>query len=76
MLVIAPDRVHLDRIPDVTRPALSRFRVLAHPESEFPTGVRGDTSKVSRPLGERALDHAVAEIVRLLHTLERMGTEP
>jgi creatinine amidohydrolase len=75
MLVIAPDRVHTDRIPAVTRPPLSRFRVLANPESEFPTGVRGDTAKVSRSLGERALDHVVSEIVHLLRNLQEKGTE-
>ncbi len=75
MLVIAPDRVHVDRVPAVTRPALSRFRILAHPESEFPTGVRGDTSQISRELGERSLEHIVAEIVGLLHALDHKGTE-
>ena len=75
LLVIAEDRVHLDRIPEVTRPRLSRFRVMPHPETEFPTGVRGDTSKVSRALGERALNHAVSEIVRLLQNLDGQGSE-
>jgi creatinine amidohydrolase len=75
LLVIAEGKVHLDRIPDVTRPRLSRFRVMPHPETEFPTGVRGDTSKVSRALGERALHHAVSEIVRLLQNLDGTGSE-
>jgi creatinine amidohydrolase len=75
LLVIAEDKVHLDRLPEVTRPRLSRFRVMSHPETEFPIGVRGDTSKVSRALGERALSHAVAEIVRLLQNLDGQGTE-
>ncbi len=75
MLVVAEDRVHLDRIPQVTRPRLSRFQVTAHPEAEFPTGVRGDTSKVSRTLGERAISHAVAEIARLLQTIDAKGAE-
>jgi creatinine amidohydrolase len=75
MLIVAGDRVHLDRIPAVTRPRLSRFQVAAHPEAEFPTGVRGDTSKVSRALGERAISHAVAEIARLLQTIDAKGAE-
>jgi len=75
MLVIAEDRVHLDRLPQVTRPPLSQFQVSAHPEAEFPTGVRGDTSKVSRTLGERAVNHTVAEIVRVLQNLDAKGTE-
>lgn len=75
MLVIAGDKVHLDRIPQVTRPRLSRFKVLCRPETEFPTGVRGDTSKVSPALGERALSHAISEIVRLLQNLDSRGTE-
>jgi len=75
MLVIAEDRVRLDRIPNVTRPRLSQFQVSAHPEAEFPTGVRGDTSKVSRGLGDRAVSHTVAEIVRVLQSLDARGTE-
>jgi creatinine amidohydrolase len=75
MLIVAGDRVHLDRIPAVTRPRLSRFQVAAHPEAEFPTGVRGDTSKVSRALGERAISHVVAEIARLLQTINAKGAE-
>jgi len=75
MLVIAEDRVHLDRIPKVTRPRLSQFQVSAHPEAEFATGVRGDTSKVSRALGDRALSHTVAEIVRILQNMDAKGTE-
>jgi len=75
MLVIAPDRIHMDRVPAVTRPALSRFRILANPESEFSTGVRGDTSKISRELGERSLEYIVAAIVRLLRTLDEKGAE-
>ena len=51
MLVVADAMVQMDKIPQVTRPRLSRFRVMAHPEAEYPTGVRGDTSKVSRELG-------------------------
>lgn len=75
MLVIAEDRVHLDRMPQVTRPPLSQFQVSASPEAEFPTGVRGDTSKVSRTLGERATNHTVAEIVRVLENMDAKGTE-
>lgn len=75
MLVVAEDLVHLDRIPPVTRPRLSRFQIAAHPETEFPTGVRGDTSKVSRVLGDRGISHAVAEIARLLQTIDTKGTE-
>lgn len=71
MLAVAPDLVRADRMPAVPdRPRLSQFRVLAHPEAEFPTGVRGDTSKVSRELGERTLRHVVAEFAALL---ERAG---
>ena len=73
MLALDPAAVRLDRIPEVTdRPRISRLRVLANPEAEFPTGVRGDTSKVSRELGERAFRHVVDEIARLL---EREGRE-
>jgi creatinine amidohydrolase len=75
LLVIAPDLVRGDRIPAVTRPPLSRFLIAAHPEREYPTGVRGDTAKISRALGERALDHGIAEIVRLLRNLDAGGTE-
>jgi len=75
LLVIAEDKVHLDRLPEITRPRLSRFRVMPHPETEFPIGVRGDTSKVSRALGERALSHAISEIVHLLQNLDGKGSE-
>jgi len=75
MLVVAERLVQRERIPRVTRPRLTRFRLLAHPEAEFPTGVRGDTSKVSRVLGDRALTHTVDEIVRLLHNLDARGSE-
>ncbi len=75
MLVVAEGLVRTDRIPKVTRPRLSRFRVMANPESEFPTGVRGDTSKVSRELGERMVQHVVTEIVSLLQRIDREGTE-
>ena len=75
MLAVGEETVRTDRIPKVTRPRLSRFRVTADPEREFPTGVRGDTSKVSRDLGERAVRHCVSEIVRLLQNIDRGGTE-
>ncbi len=75
MLVVAEEAVRMDRIPKVTRPRLSRFRMLANPETEYPTGVRGDTSKVSRELGERAIRHVVSEIVNLLERIDREGTE-
>jgi creatinine amidohydrolase len=75
MLAVAENIVRTDRIPAVTRPRLSRFLVTANPEREFPTGVRGDTSKVSRELGERALLHCVSEIVRVLQSVERRGAE-
>ena len=75
MLVVAEELVRMDRIPKVTRPRLSKFRVMAKPEVEFPTGVRGDTSKVSRDLGERVMQHIVNEIANLLQRIEREGTE-
>ena len=75
MLAVGEETVRTDRIPKVTRPRLSRFRVTADPEREFPTGVRGDTSRVSRDLGERAVRHCVSEIVRLLQNIDRGGTE-
>jgi creatinine amidohydrolase len=75
MLVVAEELVRMDRIPKVTRPRLSRFRVMANPETEFPTGVRGDTSKVSRELGERTVQHLVTEIANLLQRIDREGTE-
>ena len=75
MLVVAEGLVRMDRIPKVTRPRLSRFRVMANPEREFPTGVRCDTSKVSRDLGERVMQHIVNEIANLLQRIEREGTE-
>ena len=75
MLVVAEERVRLDRLPAVTRPRLSRFRVAAAPEAEFPTGVRGDTAKVSPALGRRALDHTVSEIVQLIRNLDARETE-
>jgi creatinine amidohydrolase len=75
MLVVAEPLVRMDRIPKVTRPLLSRFRILAHPETEFPIGVRGDTSKVSPALGEKAIGHIVTEIVHLLERIDREGKE-
>jgi creatinine amidohydrolase len=75
MLVVAEGLVRSDRIPMVTRPRLSRFRVMAHPEVEYPTGVRGDTSKVSRALGAKAVNHAVTQIVNLLKRIESGGSE-
>ncbi len=75
MLVVAEGLVRSDRIPTVTRPRLSRFRVMAHPEVEYPTGVRGDTSKVSRELGAKAVNHVVTEIVCLLQKIDREGKE-
>lgn len=76
ILALDETLVRLDRIPAVsTRPRLSRFRVMASPEEEFPTGVRGDTSKVSRELGERAFNHVVTEFARLLDRIEREGRE-
>jgi len=75
MLVVAEHLVRMDRIPSVTRPHLSRFRILAHPETEFPTGVRGDTSKVSRELGEKAMNQIVTDIVRLLQQFDREERE-
>jgi creatinine amidohydrolase len=75
ILAIAPTAVRRDRVPAVTRPPLSRFRVLARPEREFPTGVRGDTSKISAALGERANRHVVSQIVQLLRNVDERGTE-
>jgi len=75
MLVVAEELVEMDRIPQVIRPRLSRFRILANPETEYPTGVRGDTSKVSRELGQRAIHHVVTEIVNLLRRIEQEGRE-
>ena len=75
MLAVAEGLVRMDRIPKVSRPRLSRFRVMAHPETEYPTGVRGDTSKVSRELGEKAVSHVVTEIVHLLERIDREGKE-
>lgn len=75
MLVVAEEMVRMDRIPKVTRPRLSRFRVMANPETEYPTGVRGDTSKVSRELGERVVRHVASEIVNLLERIDREGKE-
>jgi creatinine amidohydrolase/Fe(II)-dependent formamide hydrolase-like protein len=75
MLVVADAMVQMDRIPQVTRPRLSRFRVMAHPEAEYPTGVRGDTSKASRALGEKTVDHVVTEIAHLLEQIDREGKE-
>lgn len=72
ILAVAGSTVRLDRLPAVPdRPRLSEFRVLAHPEAEFPTGVRGDTSKVSRELGERAIRHIVTEFAQLLERVDR-----
>lgn len=76
MLALDAGTVRLDRLPDVpARPPLSRFQVLARPEAEFPTGVRGDTSRVSRELGERAFAHVVAELAGLLERVAREGRE-
>jgi creatinine amidohydrolase len=75
VLAIDPSVVRLDRVPAVTRPRLSAFRVRPDPESEFPTGVRGDTSRISLELGERANQHVIAEIVRVLRNLDHHGTE-
>jgi creatinine amidohydrolase len=75
ILAIDPGAVRLDRVPAVTRPRLSAFRVLANPEREFPTGVRGDTSKISARLGDRANAHVISEIVRVLRNVDERGTE-
>jgi len=75
VLAIDAGLVRLDRVPAVTRPRLSAFQVLPDPEREFPTGVRGDTSKISRALGEHANAHIVTSIAALLQNLERHGTE-
>ena len=76
MLALDPATVRLDRLPPIAaRPPLSQFQVLAHPEAEFPTGVRGDTTRVSRDLGQRAFDHVVTEFARLLQRVEREGHE-
>jgi creatinine amidohydrolase/Fe(II)-dependent formamide hydrolase-like protein len=75
MLVVAEEMVRMDRIPKVTRPRLSQFRVMAHPEVEYPAGVRGDTSKISHALGEKAVSHVVTEIMRLLERIDREGKE-
>jgi hypothetical protein len=42
---------------------------------EYPTGVRGDTSKAARPLGERSLAHTIREIAAVLQNVEAKGTE-
>jgi creatinine amidohydrolase len=76
VLALDPTAVRLDRIPDVReRPRLSVFRVAAHPEAEFPSAVRGDTSRVSRDLGRRAVEHVVAEFAALLDRVARTGRE-
>lgn len=76
LLALDPSVVRVDRIPVVAdRPALSRFPVLPRPEAEFPTGVHGDTSKVSAELGPRAFDHVVGEFTRVLEWVRREGRE-
>lgn len=76
MLAVAEDLVRTDRIPAVpARPRLSRFRVLADPGAEFPSGVRDDTTKVSRELGERTVRHIVTEVAELLARLDRGDAE-
>ena len=76
VLAFDPDAVRLDRIPDVReRPRLSVFRVAAHPETEFPQAVRGDTSQVSQDLGRRAIEHVVAEFAALLERVAQTGRE-
>jgi len=76
VLALDPDAVRLDRMPDVReRPRLSVFRVTAHPETEFPAAVRGDTSRVSPELGRRAVEHVVAEFAALLERVARTGRE-
>jgi creatinine amidohydrolase/Fe(II)-dependent formamide hydrolase-like protein len=76
LLALDPGLVRLDRIPDMReRPKLSVFRVAAHPETEFPAAVRGDTSQVSPELGRQAVDHVVAEFAALLERVGRTGRE-
>jgi creatinine amidohydrolase len=76
LLALDPAAVRLDRIPDVReRPRLSVFRVAAHPETEFPATVRGDTSRVSHELGRRAVQHVVGEFAVLLERVARTGRE-
>lgn len=66
MLAIDSRLVRADRIPEARRPRFPRFQILAHPERQFPSGVMGDTSRVSRAVGERSIRHIVSEIVRVL----------
>jgi len=76
LLALDPALVRLDRVPDVReRPRLSAFRVAANPETEFPSAVRGDTSRISPELGRRAVDHVVAEFTALLERVGRTGRE-
>jgi creatinine amidohydrolase len=76
VLALDPGAVRLDRVPDVReRPRLSVFRVAAHPETEFPAAVRGDTRRVSAELGQRAVDHVVTEFAAVLERVGRTGRE-
>jgi creatinine amidohydrolase len=76
VLALDPAAVRLDRVPDVReRPRLSEFRVAAHPETEFPTTVRGDTGRISPDLGRRAVEHVVTEFAALLERVARSGRE-
>lgn len=66
MLAIESGLVRTDRIPEATRPSFPRFRMMAHPERLFPSGVMGDTSEASQARGEQAVGYIVGEIARIL----------
>lgn len=73
MLYLAEPLVRRDRIAPGSRPAMPRFQILAHPERYFPSGVRGDPSRATHALGERVVNHVVAEVVRLLREASNPG---
>jgi len=51
------------------------FALFPHRTLQENVGLRGDTSKVSRALGERAIGHIVTELAQLLTRVGRGGTE-
>ena len=68
MMAIRPDLIKAEGKVDVWR--MPRFEVLAHPELCFPSGVNGDPTAASAEKGQKINDYVIAEVEKLVKTLE------